>query len=205
MKKNFFIVITILIILFLINFCRNYFILKKIYNLGSKFETTENYRVQEKITTLNNKVVKNYYYMDKKYLYIEETQIQDKNYNYIIFHNLDTDEYSKFVANENGELILTDNQIKDSKRDFIESFIYYKFYEFSDLLKKSIFKIIKEDSENYIINVNNQDEYIDKQTGLLRKIVSISNDIDVEVIFEKNVVDSKTIDINQYLIKSELT
>lgn len=201
MKKNFFIVITILIILFLINFCRNYFILKKIYNLGSNFETGENYRVQEKITTLNNKVVKNYYYMDKKYLYIEETQIQDKNYNYIIFHNLGTDEYSKFVANENGELILTDNQIKDSKRDFIESFIYYKFYEFSDLLKKSIFKIIKEDSENYIINVNNQDEYIDKQTGLLRKIVSISNDIDVEVIFEKNVVDSKTIDINQYLIK----
>ena len=157
--------------------------------------------MQEKITTLNNKVVKNYYYMDKKYLYIEETQIQDKNYNYIIFHNLDTDEYSKFVANENGELILTDNQIKDSKRDFIESFIYYKSYEFSDLLKKSIFKIIKEDSENYIINVNNQDEYIDKQTGLLRKIVSISNDIDVEVIFEKNLVDSKTIDSNQYLVK----
>lgn len=78
--------------------------------------------------------------MDKKYLYIEETQIQDKNYNYIIFHNLDTDEYSKFVANENGELILTDNQIKDSKRDFIESFIYYKSYEFSDLLKKVYLK-----------------------------------------------------------------
>ena len=73
--------------------------------MGSNFETGENYRVQEKITTLNNKVVKNYYYMDKKYLYIEETQIQDKNYNYIIFHNLDTNEYSEFIINENGELI----------------------------------------------------------------------------------------------------
>lgn len=204
MKKKFFIVIIILIILFiilfLINFGRNYFILKKIYDLGSKFETGENYRVQEKINTSNNKMVINYYYMDKKYLYIEEEQ--DKNYNCIIFHNLDTEEYSKFTANENGELLLEDNQIQDNKGNFIETFIYYKNYEFSYLLKKNIFKIIKEDSENYIINVsNNNDEYIDKETGLLTKIKSESNNIDIEVTFEKNVVDSKTIDINQYLIK----
>lgn len=199
MKKKIFIAIIIFIILFLMNFVRNYFILKKIYDLGSKFEISENYRVQEKINTSNNKMVINYYYMDKKYLYIEEEQ--DKNYNCIIFHNLDTEEYSRYTANENGELLLADNQIQDSKGNFIETFIYYKSYEFSDLLKKNIFKIIKEDSENYIINMSNQNEYIDKETGLLTKIKSASNNIDVEVTFEKNVVDSKTIDINQYLIK----
>lgn len=199
MKKKFFIVITILIILFLINFCRNYFILKKIYNLGSNFETGENYRVQEKINTIYDNTVINYFYLDKNYLYIEENQ--NSNYNCVIFHNLDTNEYSEFIINENGELLLSDNQIQDNKSNFIEKFIYYKAYDFSYLLKNHIFRIIKEDSESYIINVNNQDEYIDKQTGLLRKIVSIPNDINVEVIFEKNVVDSKTIDINQYLIK----
>ena len=141
----------------------------------------------------------NYFYLDKNYLYIEENQ--NSNYNCVIFHNLDTNEYSEFIINENGELLLSDNQIQDNKSNFIEKFIYYKAYDFSYLLKNHIFRIIKEDSESYIINVNNQDEYIDKQTGLLRKIVSIPNDIDVEVIFEKNVVDSKTIDINQYLIK----
>ena len=167
--------------------------------MGSNFETGENYRVQEKINTIYDNTVINYFYLDKNYLYIEENQ--NSNYNCVIFHNLDTNEYSEFIINENGELLLSDNQIQDNKSNFIEKFIYYKAYDFSYLLKNHIFRIIKEDSESYIINVNNQDEYIDKQTGLLRKIVSISNDIDVEVIFEKNVVDSKTIDINQYLIK----
>lgn len=193
--------VIIFIILFLINFCRNYLILSKIYDLGSKFETSENYHIQEKTSTSHSKIVINYYYLDRKYLYIEEEQEQDKKYNRIIFHNLDTEEYSEFTSNENGELILNENSIKNNKSNFIETFIYYRAYEFSDLLKKNIFKIIKEDSENYIINVYNQDEYIDKETGLLKKITSISNNIDVEVIFKKNVVDSKTIDINQYLIK----
>ena len=199
MKKNFFIVITILIILFLINFCRNYFILKKIYDLGSKFETTENYRVQEKINTIYDNTVINYFYLDKNYLYIEENQ--NSNYNCVIFHNLDTNEYSEFIINENGELLLSDNQIQDNKSNFIEKFIYYKAYDFSYLLKNHIFRIIKEDSESYIINLNNTNEYIDKTTGLLKQVKSSLNNIDIEITFEKNVVDSKTIDINQYLIK----
>lgn len=199
MKKFLLMLITIFIMLFVINFFRNYFIIKKIYDLGSKFEISENYHVQEKINTSNSKIVINYYYLDKKYLYIEEEQ--NKNYNRIIFHNLGTEEYSEFTANENGELILTDNQGQNSKSDFIEAFIYCKSYKFSELLKKNIFKIIKTDGENYIINMHNQDEYIDKETGLLKQVKSNKNNIDVEVIFEKNVVDSRTIDINQYLIK----
>ena len=197
--KILFIVIIIFIMLFIINFCRNYFILKKIYNLGSNFEAGENYRVQEKINTIYDNTVINYFYLDKNYLYIEENQ--NSNYNCVIFHNLDTNEYSEFIINENGELLLSDNQIQDNKSNFIEKFIYYKAYDFSYLLKNHIFRIIKEDSESYIINLNNTNEYIDKTTGLLKQVKSSLNNIDIEITFEKGVVDSKTIDINQYLIK----
>ncbi len=191
------ILVIIFIAFFIINFCRNYFILKNIYNLGMEFETNNNYSIQEKINTTNVNQVINYYYMDGRYLYIEE---QDKNYNRVIFHNIDTKEYIELTANENGELTPADNQIQKDESNFIDNFIYYKNSNFSDLLKKNIFKIIKEDNENYIINLSNQYEYVDKANGLLKKIISVKNNIILEVNFEKDVVDTKTIDINQYSV-----
>lgn len=196
--------ITILFILFvlmfIINIFRNYIILKNIYELGNNIEIGENYRIKKQSITAMGTSVINYYYRDNKYLYIEDL---DNGYNSFIFHNLDTDEYNEFSANENGELIPVNNQQKNDKSNIIEDLIYYKSYDFLELLKKNIFKIIKEDNENYILNMSNQDEYISKSNGLLTKIKSEENNIDIEIIFEKNAVDEKTIDITQYTIKNK--
>lgn len=204
MKKFFkiiFILLVILIALFIINFCRNYFILKRIYDLGNNFKATENYHIQKNINTSFGKEFINYYYKDKKSLYIDEEDGDSRKYNTIGFYNKDTDEYIEFTSDDNGQLIKNENPTKNAKSDFIEDFIYCKSYDFSDLLKKNIFKIIKEDKENYIINLNNQNEYVNKETGLLDKVISQKNNIEIEVIFEKGVVDDKMIDINQYNIQ----
>lgn len=206
MKKIFkmmIIFIVIFIVLFIINFFRNYFILKKIYNLGNKFNATENFRLQTKIHTSLGKTVINYYYKDKKYLYIEENISNDNMdcyYNELIFHDMNSDEYISLTADENGKLIREFDQTKKDKSNMVESFIYCKGYDFNKLLKMNIFKFIREDRENFIINISNQDEYINKKNGLLNKIISVSNNIDLEIVFEKNVVSDKTIDITQYFI-----
>lgn len=198
--KYIIILFLLVVLIFIVNIFRNYIILKNIYELGNNIEIGENYRIKmQSITSIGTSVM-NYYYMDNKYLYIEEL---NNNYNSFIFHNLDTDEYSEFSANENGELIPVDNPNENDKSNIIDGMIYCKSYDFFDLFKKNFFKIIKEDNENYILNVFNQDEYVNKSNGLLTKIKSEKNNIDMEITFEENTVNEKTIDITQYTITTK--
>ena len=193
-------IITILLLLFLINFVRNYFILKIIYNAGNSFNQGDNYKIQEKINTSHSNDTISIYYLNNKYLYEEKNDKEE--YIRIIFQNLNNNEYSEFISNASGTLTPVYVQEQDNKSEYIKQFIYCKNYKFSDLLKNNIFKIIKKDNECYIINISNQYEYINKKNGLLTKIKSSINNIDIEIIFEKNVVDEKNFDINQYFINS---
>lgn len=214
--KIIFLVIIIFIILLIINFGRNYFILKKIYSLGNKFDAGNNYHIKVVTKTSMVNTTNDYYYMNNKYLSIdkieyihtenlsaEEQESYTKEYNCIIFNNLLTNEYLEFTANENEEFVLSDNPVKKDESNVIEGYIYCNSYEFSSLLKKYIFKFIKEDNENYIINLDNKsDEYIDKSNGLLKAIKSVENNIDTEITFEKDVVDDTIMDINNYIMKN---
>ena len=190
--------IILCILIFIIIFFRNYIILKKIYELGNNFNPGENYSIRERTTTSIGTSAINYYFMDNKYIYIEEL---DNGYKSLVFHNLNTDEYNEFIFDENGEAILVNNPQNNNKSNIIDSIIYCKSYNFSSLLKQHIFKIIEEDEEHYIIYINNQKEYINKSNGLLTKIKSEQNNIDMEILFEKDSVDESMIDITQYSTK----
>jgi hypothetical protein len=187
------IVILIFFILFIMNLFRNYLILNKIYNLGNNFIAGNNYHLKEEITTNIGKTIINYYYKDNIYLYNEYTEnLDNSTNNVIIWNNINTNEY---IHLENNELDTTNI---NSKSNYIDDFIYCKSYKREYLLKENLFNIIKKSDQYYIINLSNNDEYVYVENGLLGKILSSKNNINLTVTFEKDTVTNQDIDIENY-------
>ena len=148
--------IIIISILFLINFLINYFVLKKIYDLGNNFEPNNNFRLQKTTDTEFGKTIINYYVKDNNYLYIEESYTTSKgNKNKeIISGNMNNDKYTIYSEDGNGNLTKDEKTSSNKTNEFLESFIYCNSYSFNELLKHNLFKLIKENDNCFIININ---------------------------------------------------
>lgn len=203
--KKFFKIICILIgivlVLFIINFFRNYFILKNIYEIGNSFDPGPNFHINKisemKISDIEEIV--DFYYKDGKYLNIEEhknidTGISDKN---ISFYDEKINEYYKVIIDENGNIITNETENQINKSNYIEQIIYCNSYNFGYLLKKHIFKIIREDENCYVFSSEKDtDIYVNKKTGLMERLISEKLGYDVKFTFEENTVKDE--DINKY-------
>lgn len=196
-----FILIGIVLVLLIINFFRNYFILKNIYEIGNSFDPGQNFHINKisKMEISDIEEIVDFYYKDGKYLKIEEqknidTGISDKD---ISFYDENTNEHYKIKIDENGNIITNETENQNNESNYIEQMIYCNSYDFGYLLKKHIFKTIRKEENRYVFSSEKEtDIYVNKKTGLMERLISEKLGYDVKFIFEENTVKDE--DINKY-------
>lgn len=185
----------VIVFLFFINGIRNFIILKRIYNLNKNFVPATNYSIRyEANSPFFGKTKINYYFKDNIYFFKEIITINqtNKEYDSFIWHNLETDEFIALTSDENGKLVNDENQEKTNISMLDGYILFGEDYslDFNRLFIINMFNIIQIKDNCYEIKVDNNDfqkDYINKETGLLQKIITKDNVV-ITMLYEQNNV-----------------
>ena len=178
------IIIIIIGLLFIINFIRNFIILRNIYNLSKDFDNSTNYYVEINTTTLQGNSRIEEYYRDGLTL---TKFITNNKIDYIIWHNNKDGEIIYLKKDEDENIVQIDMD-KDKMYFYINSIKFAQNNSFGDILIKNLFNIIKTDKNAYKIKTESYTEYINKDTGLVEKLISEKNNVNIQITYIENKV-----------------
>lgn len=201
MKKKILISIIIIVIailiLFGINYLRNYFILKDIYNKNAGYLDSLNNFYYKKIINSDDIQETEIYYKDGIYLDNSYKNNQKKSF---IWKNINTDEFF-------GGEYLEDGTFKEfSKEEFNEynpkytdnyaKVLFDETENLNNVIKANIFRFIPTDENCYIINTQGFQKKVDKETGTVKAISVISENettMETSIILEINTVTEQDV------------
>lgn len=167
------IIILILLILFvLINFSRNYLILRKIINRGNEILSSSSYhiKIETEIPFDNFKSYNDIFYKDNIYL-IKTTTSNDDSVE-LYWKNYSTQEDNSYYIYQENIIEATFNE------ELISSIKSSLTLDYMNIFKTSLFSIIPIKNNNYIIN----EHYFDKNTGTLCEINYINNNSNSNIL-----------------------
>lgn len=182
--------------IFAINYIRNFIIIKKIFNLGSSFVFSNNYKIEEKIRTPVSETKIFFYYKDGSYLYESNIFLNNEEESNIVWYNEQDENFISLTKDENGNLI--ENSTLNNSDNFLkffnlESYIFGRqFNSYFQIINKNIFyRITMEDDCYKVKSPTNSSEYfyINRETGLIQKL--INSDTYLEFTYKMDCVKER--------------
>lgn len=172
------IILFLILILIVINFTRNYIILKKIINKGNEILNSSNYHIT--IDSLFENVLsdsKNEIYFKDNICFIKTTKSADESVELY---------WKNYVTGESNSYYVHDSNIINSEfnEDLILSIKSTLSLHSANILKKSLFSIIPVKDDYYIID---NYRYYDKKSGTLIEEHFNSDNNDLNLIKKYNI------------------
>lgn len=177
--KTSLIILVVLLILFGLNFFRNYKILKEIYNETDGF--------LENATNLYTKVI---HKIGDNYIQEYEILYKDGKYNYkfsqngkmltLMWGNLNTQEFIEYELADDGtyqkrEPVFSENpNLEDG--DFK---LLFEEATFEEAIKSNIFRYINTINDCYVINLRGDRKIVNKDTGFVVHTVSMLKELQI--------------------------
>lgn len=178
-------VISLIIIIIIINAVRNFFIVKKVFNVDTN---SENYYFSE-ISYNNIEYIENktevYKYNKKMVIVTEYEGNKEKSYK-----DFETNILYMYSEEQNKYVEIEGTQFND----FYQNALLSSYTSESNLLKKYLFRYINAKENNYIFNIDETTYYVDKETYLITKVENSSGTNTILCTF--NNVNEDIWDIN---------
>lgn len=188
-------ILIIIMLLVIINGVRNFVIISEIFKKGENFNIPSNYSIdinsshamgtfEEKL-----KIKDNIYFLEKNYDNEQYEKITE-----ISWYNTETKEHIVINNEENGEFRKKENPPQENLF-IIEWFIFERLYDFKEIFICNMFNVITTEDNSYKIKTNNSgDEFVDKDTGFLSKLVSEDGTAITNIIYKENVVNDEEVE-----------
>ena len=201
--KFFIIIISIIIILYLINFFRNYLIINELLVKAKNFKISNNYELKQtslstSVDNISWEVLSEYYCKDNIYLYKNTTTLT-KNLNketttYGVWHNKNSNEHIEFIYDNNS---LMKDEVIDKEKLELPPLSSLVFNNFSDL--NYLKSIVLKENDVYKIQIFHKNYksilYINSNTGIIESLNYIYNDSSYTLInsYEENIITDEMI------------